>query len=225
MMRIMPQPRVRHAGSTLDQVIEGFAIVARKPALMGLLGMIAIVGVFGFSYGVMMPVFARDVFPMGALDAEKAKGYGLLLSASGLGALAGALVLATIARMQQKSRLVIGGAMLFAMSLFAFASMSGFWPAAACLVAVGIGSILMTSTGNSLVQTSVPHEVRGRVMGVWTLIFVGATPLGSLQIAYLAGAYGAPTAVRIGAVVCAGCAVVAFLAIRAMRRSATPPPA
>ena len=226
MMRIKPQPMARQTVPALRQAVESLSIVARKPALRGLLALVAIMAVFGSSYGVLMPVFAREVVPMGALEAEKAKGYGLLLSASGLGALAGALVLATLSRVQRKSRLVIGGTMLLAVSLFLFASMSNFWAAAACLVGVGMGSILMASTANSLVQTSVPHEVRGRVMGVWALIFVGAMSFGSIQIGYLAHFRSAATAVKIGAVICAACAVAAFWAVRTMRRrSAAMPPA
>ena len=223
LLRIAPHPKARNTGSALKQALEGFSIVARQPALRGLLALVAVVGVFGFSYGVMMPVFARDVIRMDGLGVEK--GYGWLLSASGLGALIGALALATLSRVRRKSRLVVGGAMLFSASLFLFASTADFWLAAICLMGVGMGSVLMASTANSLVQDSVPHEVRGRVMGVWTLIFVGAMPIGSLQIGYLAHYRGAPDAVKIGAAVCAACGLYALYAIRAMRRSGAAPAA
>ena len=225
MMRITPQIKPRSSQSALRQAVEGFSLVMHRPSVRGLLMFVAVMGVFGGSYGVLMPVFAKDI-----LHADE-KGYGLLLAASAVGAFPGALIVASLAQIRHRSRLIIIGVMLFSATLFFFASATTFLLAAVCLVGVGAGWIFMMSTANTLLQNSVPHEARGRVMGVWALTFVGATPIGSYQIGLMADRFGAPRAVQFGAVICAVAGLFAMYAVMKRRRlsvasnGAEPPPA
>ncbi|NQT20537.1 MAG: MFS transporter, partial [Planctomycetes bacterium] len=152
------------AKTAFKQMTEGFSIIAQRPALRGVLILVAVTVVFGLSYGVIMPVFAKDVLGL----AED--GYGLLLSANGAGALVGALVVASLARSRHKPWIIVGGVMLFSTMLFLFASAGTVWPAALCLAGVGVGFMLFMSTSNALLQTGVPDEVRGRVMGMWSFV-------------------------------------------------------
>jgi len=252
MMRLAPHKGKPSGVSAMKQAAEGFSIVSRRPALRGLLAFIFVTGIFGFSYHVLMPVFARDI-----LRADEA-GYGLLLSAGGVGAILGAVVLATLSHMKRRANMIIAGVILFSVMLFLFggiatpqfaalklaaaAALAGltgsaatawlpffflsdfdFWFAIPCLMGAGMGTMLMASTSNTLLQHSVPHEARGRVMGVWALIFVGATPIGSLVAGYAAHTLGAPLAVQLGACICGACGLIAMRALSRMRANGGKP--
>jgi len=207
MMRIGEKADPRPAASAFSEVAEGLSIVMRQRRLRSLLCFVALMGVFGASYNVLMPVFAKDILRL------TERGYGMLLSANGLGAVIGALIVATLARTNNQSRLIAVGAVMFSAALFLFGSAASFLAAAMCLVTVGIGWIFMMSTANSVVQNSVPHAIRGRVMAIWALVFVGAMPLGSLEAGKLATWHGAPMAVQIGAAICGAGALYALYSV------------
>ena len=213
MMRMVEKANPRSPASAYKQAAEGLSIVMRQRRLRNLLCFVAVMGVFGASYNVLMPVFAKDVLRL------TERGYGMLLSANGLGAVIGALVVATLARTNQKSRLIAGGAVLFSVALFLFGSATSFLTSAICLIAVGVGWIFMMSTANSVMQNSVPHAIRGRVMAIWALVFVGAMPLGSLEAGKLATWRGAPAAVQIGAIICGAGALYALYSLVIRRKA------
>ena len=83
-----------------------------------------------------------------------------------------------------------------------------------CMMAGGWGMLLYFSTTNTLIQTSVPDAMRGRVMGIWTLVFGGMTPIGGLESGLLSHAIGVPWTISIGALICAGAGVVTWLSVR-----------
>ena len=166
------------------------------------------VGIFGWSYMVIMPAFARDVLGRGA------DGYGVLMSASGVGALVGALVVATFGHRFTPRKLALGGVWLFSAALLAFSSTRNFYVALAFLFVGGFGMLLFFSTTNTVLQTIVPDDMRGRVMGVWSLIFGAMIPLGSLEAGAVAHWLGTPSALALGGVVCAVSAFVTLLVIR-----------
>jgi MFS family permease len=109
--------------------------------------------------------------------------------------------------------LALGGVYLFSLALFFFAFTQNFYLALLPLFLAGFGMLLFFSTSNTVVQTIVPDEMRGRVMGVWSLFFGAMIPLGSLQAGALAHWLGTPIALAAGAVVCAGAAIVARIVI------------
>jgi MFS family permease len=161
-----------------------------------------------------MPAFARDVLGRGA------NGYGLLMSASGAGAFIGALVVATYGHLFTARRLALAGVWLFSIALLAFALMRNFYLALVFLTFAGFGMLLFFSTSNTALQTIVPDEMRGRVMGVWSLVFGAMIPLGSLEAGAVAHWFGTPFALAFGAIICAISALVTLFVIR-RREAAT----
>src|SRR5438067_3378158 len=155
-----------------------------------------------------MTDFARDVLGRGA-DV-----YGILMSASGTGALIGALIVATFGHRFTPRKLALGGVWLFSAALLLLSFARNFQIALAFLFVAGFGMLLFFSTTNTVLQTIVPDDMRGRVMGVWSLIFGAMIPLGSLEAGAVANWFGTPVALAIGGIICAISAVVALIAIR-----------
>src|SRR5438094_9588021 len=213
MMRLAPFQRPAHVGSASEHAWNGIAFSLKHQRVRTILLLFLAVGVFGWSYGVLMPAFARDVLGRGA------NGYGILMSASGTGAFIGALVVATYGHLFTPRRLALGGVWLFSIALFAFSLSRNFYLAFAFLLVAGFGMLLFFSTSNTVLQTIVPDEMRGRVMGVWSLVFGAMIPLGSLEAGALAHWLGTPFALGFGAIICAVAAFVTLLVIR--RREAT----
>src|SRR2546429_876470 len=187
---------------------EGIAYSLTHQRVRTILLLFLAVGVFGWSYGVLMPAFARDVLNRGA------NGYGILMSASGTGAFIGALVVATYGHLFTPRRLALGGVWLFSIALFALSLSRSFYFAMAFLFVAGSGMLLFFSTSNTVLQTIVPDEMRGRVMGVWSLVFGAMIPLGSLEAGAVAHWLGTPFALGLGAIICAASALVTLFAIR-----------
>jgi MFS family permease len=187
---------------------SGVSYVLRNRRVRTILGLLGTVGIFGWSYAVLMPAFARDVFHLGA------NGYGVLMSASGIGALAGALTVATAGHAFSPRIMALSGVWIFSAALAAFAFTTNFYLALVCLTVAGFGMLLFFSTSNTVLQTIVPDEMRGRVMGVWGLVFGGMIPLGSLEAGSLAHWAGAPTTLAFGAAMCALAGFVTLVVIR-----------
>jgi MFS family permease len=188
--------------------LDGLAYVAKHVRVRTILALFGIVGIFGWSYVVLMPAFARDVMGLGA------HGYGLLMSASGGGALVGALAVATAGHLVVPRKLALGGVWMFSAALLVFAASRNIYLALACLTVSGFGMMLFFSTSNTVLQTIVPDEMRGRVMGVWSLVFGAMIPLGSLEAGTLANSIGVPITIAFGALVCAVAAVVTLWIVR-----------
>jgi MFS family permease len=166
------------------------------------------VGVFGWSYGVLMPAFARDVLGRGA------NGYGILMSASGTGAFIGALMVATYGHLITPRKLALGGIWIFSVALLALSLSRSFRGSLAFLFVAGFGMLLFFSTSNTVLQTIVPDEMRGRVMGVWSLVFGAMIPLGSLEAGFMAHWFGTPFALAFGAVICTVSALITLFVVR-----------
>jgi predicted MFS family arabinose efflux permease len=138
----------------------------------------------------------------------------LLLSANGVGALLGALTVATVGAHVNRRVLVLGGLWFFSAMLFMLAWVESYYVALVLLALAGWGMLLFFSTINTLLQTSASDEMRGRVMGIWTLVFGGTTPLGGLEAGIVSHYLGVRWAVTIGAVVCALAALVVWGIVR-----------
>lgn len=192
---------------------SGLVYVWQHRRVRTILLLLLVVGVFGWSYAVLLPAFARDVFRRGA------DGYGILMSASGIGALLGALSVATAGHVFSPRKVALAGVWIFSAALFAFSLSRNFYVAAGFMTLGGFGMLLFFSTSNTVMQSIVPDEMRGRVLGVWGLVFGSMIPLGSLEAGSLANWLGAPFALALGAVICAVAGLVALIFIR--RREAT----
>jgi len=213
MMRLPPSERPAHAVSAGEHAWNGIVYSIKHQRVRTVLLLFLAVGVFGWSYAVLMPAFARDVLGRGS------NGYGMLMSASGTGAFIAALVVATYGHLFTPRRLALGGVWLFSIALFAFSLSRNFYLALVFLLVAGFGMLLFFSTSNTVLQTIVPDEMRGRVMGVWSLVFGAMIPLGSLEAGALAHWLGTPFALSFGATICAVAALVTLFVIQ--RREAS----
>jgi len=208
MMRLPRFERPAHVVSAGEHAWNGIVYSIKHQRVRTILLLFLAVGVFGWSYTVLMPAFARDALNRGA------NGYGILMSASGTGAFIGALVVATYGHLFTPRRVALGGVWLFSIALFALSLSRSFYFAMAFLFVAGFGMLLFFSTSNTVLQTIVPDEMRGRVMGVWSLVFGAMIPLGSLEAGAVAHWLGTPFALGLGAIICAASALVTLFAIR-----------
>jgi len=208
MMRLPRFVPPQRPSSAWAHATEGFAYVWQHRRMRTILVLFAVVGVFGWSYSVMLPAFARDILHVGQTE------YGVLLSANGIGALLGALTVATIGNQVNRRFLVLGGLWVFSAMLLLLAWTSSYAMALICLAIAGWGMLLFFSTTNTLLQTSASDEMRCRVMGIWALVFGGMTPIGGLEAGILSHYAGLRWAVSVGAVICALAALVVWLLVR-----------
>jgi MFS family permease len=208
MMRLPPFEAKVQVASAGEHAWNGIVYSMKHPRVRMILVLFLAVGVFGWSYAVLMPAFARDVIGRGA------NGYGVLMSASGLGAFVGALMVATYGHLFAPRRLALGGVWLFSAALFAVSFTKNFVPALVLLFVGGFGMLLFFATSNTVLQTIVPDEMRGRVMGVWSLVFGAMIPLGSLEAGTVAHWFGTPFALAFGAIICVLSALVTLFVIR-----------
>jgi len=208
LMRLPPFERKIDIASPGEHAWNGVAYSMKHPRVRTILLLFLAVGVFGWSYIVLMPAFARDVLGRGA------NGYGILMSASGTGAFIGALIVATYGHLFTPRRLALGGVWLFSAALLAFAFTTNFALALLFLFVAGFGMLLFFSTSNTVLQTIVPDEMRGRVMGLWSLIFGAMIPLGSLEAGAAAHWFGTPVALGFGAIICAASALVTLFVVQ-----------
>ena len=201
MMRLAPHRPPQRRETIFEGAISGFRYVWNTPRLRRIFFLFGVVGIFGWSYAVLMPAIARDVLKVNEAS------YGLLLAASGFGALVGALVVASAGHRFKSRSLALGGVGLFSPAIAAFAFTTHLFSAMFFLMLAGFGLLLFFSSANTAVQTGVRDDMRGRVMGVWALAFGGAVPIGGLEAGSLAHAIGAPSTIALGAAVCALAAV------------------
>ena len=200
-LRIPPIARGAQ-GSAAQEMVEGLKFIRKNSIFSSLMGMTFFNSFFGMAYLMLMPIFAVDILKVGA------EGQGLLLSVSGVGALLATFWLSSRRNAAYKGLLLIGGAVLFGLSVAAFALTSqfvGYYSLALALMfVVGVSnSIYMISIQTSL-QMLVPDGMRGRVMGFYGMTW-SIMPLGGMQAGALANFIGAPFAIAIG-----GLAVAAF---------------
>jgi predicted MFS family arabinose efflux permease len=200
---LQPKPH-----STRRHILEGFKYVAGHRRVRILLLLFGVVGVFGWSYAVLLPAYAADILHINET------GYGMLLSANGFGALLGALTVATYGRRVRPRLMILGGLWLFSAMLALLAIVRWYPLVLLCLAVGGWGMLLYFSTTNTLIQSSVSNAMRGRVMGVWALVFGGMMPLGGLESGFLSHAVGVPWTITMGAIICAGAGLVTWWTVR-----------
>jgi MFS family permease len=213
MMRSAGRPEAPSGGSWTAAIRSGVAYAARSRRVRALLVLVATSSVFGLSYTVLMPVFARDVLGAGS------RGLGLLMGAAGLGATTGALYLAGRTSSRGSGRLVAGALASFGASLIVLGLSRSFALSLAAVTVAGAAMIVQMATSNTLLQLSAPSEMRGRIVSLYMLSFIGTAPFGALLAGWVADAFGAPWAAAGGGVVCLGAAGLFALRIPALRRA------
>jgi MFS family permease len=213
LMVVTPRPRDKQR-SGLRSVVEGFHWVARNAPIRTLLLLLGLVSLTGMPYMVLMPIFADRILHSGA------RGLGLLMGAAGMGALAGTMALATRHGVRGLGRWIMFAAMGFGASLFLFSFSHWFWLSALLVMPAGFCMILQMASSNTLIQTMVPDELRGRVMAVYSMMFMGMAPFGALLSGAIAQHVGAPLTIRLGGIVSLAGGVAFALAWPAMRGEA-----
>lgn len=204
-MRLHAVVRIPSRETVWHQATEGFRVVAATPRVAGLMALMLAVGVFGWSYVVLLPALARDTL---GTDAD---GYGWMMSATGVGSVVGALWVAAARDIRTGRFLVAGSTGLFGISALALSWTTSLPIAIALLAPAGMGLTAFFSGTNTLIQSSVDDAVRGRVMGVYTLVYGMLMPAGAFFAGTLAELTTTPIAIRTGAAVCLTLSVVAFV--------------
>lgn len=208
----VPAVRAGRAGGATGRraiwrdLVEGFRSVWGRPRLFTLLLLSAVSSVFGAPYLTMMPLFARDVL---RLDES---GLSILMATAGAGSFAAALWLTYLGDVRGKGWYVLGGTFGFGLSLVGFALSTALWASLAFLFLVGFGIVSAVAVSNILLQQLVTDEMRGRVMSMFILSFIGAWPIGNLLAGTAAKYVGAPRTLAAG-----GAIVSAFVALVAAR--------
>ncbi len=193
------------------QVHEGLAYIAETPTVLTILALIGVASLFAMNMNILLPIFAQHVLHVGSA------GYGLLSGSLGLGSLTGALLLTVFNRRDWARPLIYIGASVFCLAQIAFALSHVYGVSLALLVLVGLFTTLFTTTANTRVLSQTPSELQGRVMSVYTMMFLGVTPFGALFAGGIAERYGAPVAVIAGAAVTFVFTVIVFFIRRTHR--------
>lgn len=185
-------PRRSTSNSPLDDIVEGFRWVNGARVIRALLLLIGLVSLVGMPYTVLMPVFADKILRGGA------RGLGILMGATGVGALLGALTLASRSGVKGLGRIVAWSCAGFGTGLILFGFSRWFWVSTALLLPIGYSVMLQMACSNTLIQTMVPDQLRGRVMSLYSMMFMGMAPFGALFGGALADRLGAPMTLAIG---------------------------
>jgi MFS family permease len=211
MMRVERPARRASTASPWTHLLEGFRFVRHTAPIRAILLLLGLVSLVAMPYSILMPIFADKILHGGA------RGLGILMGATGVGALFGALTLASRSGVHGLGRWVAFSCAGFGVSLILFSWSRNFWVSAALLLPVGFGMMLQMSSSNTLIQAMVPDHLRGRVMAVYSMMFMGMAPFGALLGGALADRLGAPVTVTMGAVACLGGATLFGLQLPKIR--------
>ncbi|MBW3565293.1 MAG: MFS transporter [Acidobacteria bacterium] len=196
MMKMPPgSPRTGEIDeSILSRLAGGWRFASRTRPIRALLLLLGLVSLVGMPYTTLMPIFADRILHGGP------QALGILLGSAGLGAFGGSIVLATRRDVRGLGRWVARAAVAFGAFLIVFAFSRIFWLSAAILVAVGASMIVQMAASNTLIQVMVPDALRGRVMALYSMMFLGMAPFGALFAGWLAERLTAPVTLGIGGV-------------------------
>ncbi|HEX9860364.1 MAG TPA: MFS transporter [Nitrospirota bacterium] len=205
MMKVAPPETVRERRPMLKEIREGMGFVRRSPVIRAFMLMASFSSLLVIPYIALMPIYARDVLKIGAA------GLGLLMGSAGVGALAGALTLASTGTFERRGRASFVSGILSNTAVLAFSFSRSTTLSCALLMVAGWGMIVQMATVNAIIQVEAPDALRGRVMSLYTTVFLGLIPVGNLMVGALATWVGAPHAVALSAT--AALIAYAFLAM------------
>ncbi len=194
-MKLEPFVPKTERTSALADLKEGIKYAAAHPTIRTIVGLVAVVALFGLAYSTILPAWAVKIL------GGDAKTNGFLQASRGLGALAGALIIASLGRFRFRGKLLTLGTLSMPALLLVFAFVRWTPLSILLLIGAGVAQIFILNLCNALVQTFSPNELRGRIMGVYTFVFFGAMPIAALGIGATAQRLGEKAAVVIGAAV------------------------
>ena len=196
MMRITHQTALQQHGSPMENLVEGLRFARQTAPVRSLLLLIGLISIGATPYTILMPIFA------GRILHGDARVLGILMGATGVGALIGALTIASKKTVQGLGRFVWTSSIGLGASLVLFAISKRMWLSIPPLVLVGFSILITAGATNTLLQAMSPDRLRGRVMALYSMMFVGMTPVGALLAGVVADKIGAPWTVGIGGVAC-----------------------
>ncbi|MGQ0562236.1 MAG: MFS transporter [Gemmatimonadota bacterium] len=195
-MRITPRAIKRGSANLFSTLREGFSYAFNFSPIRDVLTLVAATALFGVPFTVLMPVFAVNI-----LNGD-ARTLGFLMSATGFGALSGALFLAARPTVRGLSRVITASASLLGLSLIGFAFSRSLPFSLVLLVFAGFGMMVQMAASNTFLQTVVEDDKRGRIMSLYTMAYIGMAPFGSLLAGAIAERIGAPVTIALGGAVC-----------------------
>jgi MFS family permease len=195
-MQIIPKKKENQRMPLWQGIKEGYRYAFGFVPIRSLLLMLALISFMGMPYTVLMPVFAGKILHGGPQT------LGFLLGATGVGALAGAIFLASRRSVIGLGRIVVIASSLFGIGLIGFSFSHFFWLSMVMMIPTGFGMMVQMTATNTLLQTIVDEDKRGRVMSFYTMAFMGMVPFGSLFAGSLASKIGAPMTTTIGGIFC-----------------------
>ncbi|HVN77596.1 MAG TPA: MFS transporter [Terriglobia bacterium] len=214
MMQVTPVSRQARADSPLENILEGFRFARSSLPIRWLLLLLALASLVGAPYAVLMPIFAGEILHGGP------RALGILMGATGIGALLGALTLATRRGLRGLGRWIALASGGFGVSLILFAYSRVFWLSALILIPTGYALMVQMGSTNTLVQSMTPDHMRGRVMAIYSMMFMGMAPFGALLAGGAAHPFGAPVTVAAGGLLCIAGAIVYSRQLPAFREEA-----
>jgi MFS family permease len=195
-MKIVPKNLKPQRSRVWYGLKEGFTYASAFAPIRAVLLLLALMSLMGMPYVVLMPVFAKDILHGGP------HALGFLMGASGLGALIGAFYLASRKTVLGLGRLIAVAASIFGLGIIAFSFSRLLWLSLPLMLVTGVGQMVQMASSNTILQTIVDDDKRGRIMSFYTMAFMGGTPLGSLFAGTLASSIGAPHTLLIGGTTC-----------------------
>jgi len=195
-MRLAPKARTQRHPPVLEGLKEGMRYAFRFSPIRTILAMMALTSLMGMPLMILLPVLARKVFQ------GDSHTYGFLMTCFGVGALAGAVYLASRKSVLGLGRWVARASIIFSLGLMAVSFIPWLWLALPLLAVSGFGMMVQTASSNTLLQTLAEEGKRGRIMSLFTMSFMGMTPFGSLLAGSLAGTIGAQWTILLGGGMC-----------------------
>ena len=196
MMKVHAPRSAPRQGSALKDILEGLNFVRSTAPIRALLLLLGLLSLMGMPYSVLMPIFADQILHGGA------RGLGILMGATGVGALIGAIMLTLKQGVRGLGTWVAFSAAAFGAALILFSTSRHFWLSAAFLIPVGLFMMVEMASSNTLIQAMVPDHLRGRVMALYSMMFMGMAPFGALLAGVLAHVLTAPITIAMGGGFC-----------------------
>lgn len=217
-MRLAKREPAREKGSPWVSLVQGFRFAMSDMPIRSTLLLLSMLSLLGLQYSVFLPIFATDVLHRGA------KGFGLLMSAAGVGAVMGALHFAARTSYKGLARWIAATSTIAALALVAFSQSKLFWLSMAVLLVVGFSATVQMAATNTTLQNRVPDQLRGRIMAVYATMFMGVQPLGSLLAGGVAKKIGAPYTLAVFGTLCfLGSMIFIFRVVMRLNRSQESP--
>ena len=215
-MRIEHRERDAANSHVIEGLKEGFSYAFGFAPIRSVLLLLALVSLMGVPYSVLMPIFAEKIFHRGP------EAFGFLLGATGVGALAGTLYLASRKSVLGLGRIIVIASTVFGIGLIGFSLSRLFWLSLSFMVLAGFGMMAQMASSNTILQTLVEEDKRGRVMSLYTMAFMGMVPFGSILAGSLATNLGAPNTILIGGMICILGAILFGRKLPSLRKIARP---